>query len=421
MQNNSGLIVIFNSLMFIAILSAILFGITNVIVSRYSSSRSFAMSKQSYLAAQSGIGEVYYRLKSNMPVPASLNIQLSSASASINTSDIPAGKSINVDSAAGEYERNVLMNLSLGTGISFHYGIQSGNGGFYMENSSKVYGNIFSTGIITGTGNYVYGDVISAGPAGLISSIHATGTAFAHTIQNSTVDKDAYYMDLINTSVVGTKYPNSPDQSPVSLPISDAQIDEWKQQAMDAGDVVCTDGTYKIDTDTPLGPKRIPCDLEISGNPTVTIGGYIWVVGNIVTKNSPIIKMSSALANKNIALIADDPSDRVDGSRIIIANSTVFQGSGSPGSFVFLISQNHSAEEGGSTEAISLGNSSAAMVAYASHGLISLQNNMSLKEVTAYKITLRNSASVTYDTGLASALFEAGPGGGYDLLDWLEI
>ncbi len=63
---------------------------------------------------------------------------------------------------------------------------------------------------------------------------------------------------------------------------------------------------------------------------------------------------------------------------------------------------------------------SAAMVTYASHGQVSLSQSVSLKEVTAYKIVLTQSANVIYDSGLPSTLFQGGPSGGYELLSWEE-
>ena len=78
-----------------------------------------------------------------------------------------------------------------------------------------------------------------------------------------------------------------------------------------------------------------------------------------------------------------------------------------------MISQNNSAETGGSTNAISMGQGASALVGYASHGQITLSQSTNVKEITAYKIVLTNTASVTYDTGLSNTLFESGPGGSW--------
>ncbi|MFA6519320.1 MAG: hypothetical protein WCT41_00635 [Candidatus Paceibacterota bacterium] len=315
---------------------------------------------------------------------------------------------------------NVGINNSA---ISFHYGIQSGNGGFFMDNSSLVRGNVFSSGSVIGTSqNMIYGDVISSGASGLVYGIHATSSVYAHSIGNASestiVDKDAYYATTkTNTTVTGTSHPGSPDQPVVDLPISDDQINQWEETAAAGGTVTCSDGSYNISSGSEsLGPVKIPCDLDISGSAVVTIQGHIWVTGNIVVQNSATVKMDPALGATNVAIIADNPANRLTSSTIKVKNTATFEDSGTPGSFVFLISQNNSAETGGSEEAFELSNSASALVAYAAHGLIPLENTVSLKEATAYKIRLKNSANVTYDSGLPSAVFQTGPGGSWSFV-----
>ena len=58
---------------------------------------------------------------------------------------------------------------------------------------------------------------------------------------------------------------------------------------------------------------------------------------------------------------------------------------------------------------------------YAAHGEIRIKQSLTLKEVTAYKIRLQNSAEVIYESGLASLLFTSGPGGGFEVSSWGEI
>jgi len=50
-----------------------------------------------------------------------------------------------------------------------------------------------------------------------------------------------------------------------------------------------------------------------------------------------------------------------------------------------------------------------------------MENNAILKEVSAYKIHLKNNAEVVYETGLANVLFSSGPGGGFEIKSWMEI
>src|SRR6185295_15723259 len=112
------------------------------------------------------------------------------------------------------------------------------------------------------------------------------------------------------------------------------------------------------------------------------------VTGNITTQTGPTIRIDPALGSQNVAIIADNPSNQTGSGIITVGQSTIFLGSGSAGSFVFLISQNKSAEQGGSTVAISMAQGASALVAYASHGLLTLSQSVSVKEATGYKIAL---------------------------------
>jgi hypothetical protein len=416
-----------NVVLFIAIALAIIVGVANPILSHYSSAAGLLYSKQSYLTTQSAIEDAIFRLKTGKNMPSSMTLALSSGSATVAVTSTASGKTIIADATTTSYGRNAQVDLTLGTGVAFHYGIQSGEGGFVLENSSSVTGNVFSAGSITGSNNLIRGDVISAGPSGLLNGIHATGTVFAHTIQSSIVDKDAYYQSISGTTVNGILHPGSSDQAPTDLPISDAQIGDWESDAAtQAPPATCSGSTYSITSDTTIGPLKIPCNLSIK-NATVTINGPIWVTGNIDIKGSTV-QMASGLASQNVAIIADNPSNTTGSSIITTDTGTTFYAAGCPsacisGAFVFLISQNNNEEtnHNGAVDAIGLGQSSSGLIAYAGHGLISVGQSVSLKEVTAYKIILQNTANVVYDTGLPNTLFEAGPGGGYDLLDWIEI
>jgi hypothetical protein len=270
----------------------------------------------------------------------------------------------------------------------------------------------------------IYGDVVSAGPSGIVYGIHATSSVYAHTIghasEPTTIDKNAYYATTkTNTTVNGTSYPNSADQAVAPLPISDEQITEWEAQAEAGGTITNCDaqGNYTITTSVSLGPKKIACNLVVkSSSGVLNVTGHLWVTGNLTTQTGPTIKMDPSLGSTNVAIIADNPLNTTGSGKIDIGQSSVFQGSGSPGSFVFLISQNNSAEVGGSTVAASMSQGASAMVVYASHGLITLSQSVSVKEATGYKIALSQSANVTYDTGLPSAVFESGPGGSWSFV-----
>jgi hypothetical protein len=435
MKNNfhnaqSGQAMLTAVIFFLFISMTVVLGMASPIIKHVRISNAMITSKASYFLAEGGIEDVLYRLKSGKQVAASETLSGGSGTATLLTTDTATGKQIISTATTNSLVRKMQMSVVLGDGIAFHFGIQAGNGGFSLSNSSSVTGNVYSGGTVSGSGNYIYGDAISSGASGLINNIHATGTAYAHVIQNSTIDKDAYYQTLTSSTVTGTRYSGSADQPTVALPISDDQITDWETQAVAGGTMssgACdsyssSTNTCTLTSSKTLGPLKIPFNLVIkSSSGVLTVAGPLWVVGNITTQTGPTIRMSSSLGSSNVAIVADNQSASTTSSIINIGQTTVFQGSGAVGSFVFMISQNGSAENGGSTDAISMSQGASALVAYASHGQISLSQSVSIKAITAYKIVLSQSANVTYDTGLASALFSAGPGGGYDITEWKEV
>jgi len=425
LKKQRGQIMIIVVIFFIFISTTIIFGLANPIVRHIAMATSIAGSKESFYTAEAGVEDVVYRLKFGLPVAASQTLIVGNHNVTTTVVDQSGGKMITASGIANSYFRKVKTFLTLGTGISFHYGIQAGLGGFVLLNSSSVTGNVHSSGPIIGASNNIYGDVVSAGQTGLIDGIRVSGSAYSNTIKNSIISKDAYYNNISGSTVSGTLYPASPNQPTADLPISDEQINEWESLAQ-AGGIIpassCPGGTYNITSSVTLGPTKIECNLLIKGNGVVlTMAGPIWVVGNITTQNGPIIRIISSLGSQNVALIADKPSDRVGSGIVDIGQNTQFQGSGSPNSFVFIISQNNAAEMNIATDAFNMGQSAGALVTYASHGQITLGQSVGVKEATAYKIILKNTANVVYDTGLPSTLFSSGPSGGFNILSWKEV
>ncbi len=420
-KKDRGAVMLVAIVFFIVISSTIVFGLVTPVLKQVKIGQENNKSKQSYYLANSSLEDVVYRIKTGKQYSSTEYLFLNGSSATTTVTDVSGGKSVTTSASVNNDVRKIRADLTLGTGIAFHYGVQSGEGGFELQNSSSIIGNVYSNGPVIGSGNMIYGNVVSAGPAGIINGIHATGSAYAHTIQNSTVDKDAFYTSRTSTTVGGISYPGSPDQATTSLPISDAQIADWENDAL-AGGTISSPCPYVISSNTTIGPKVIDCDLEIRGNGiVVTLTGPIWVKGNFETKLTPTVRVDPSFGNKSIPIIADDPANRITGSKITLLNSSIFQGSGSSTSYIFLVSQNNDAETGGTNNAIIMRQGTGAMILYAAHGQITLEQSVNLKEVTAYKIIMQNTSQVTYDTGLPSTLFDSGPGGGFDITSWLEI
>lgn len=404
---------------------SIIYGVVSPTLKQSAVAENFIQSGQSYATSESGVEDVIYRLKKGLPIGATeILVVASSTATTIITPIGNSEKSIFSSGDSFRRIRNISAGLVVSNGISFNYGLQVGNGGFDLENSSKIIGNVYSGGKIEGgNSNLIDGDVISSGVTGRIVGVNATGNVYAHSIADSLVGKNAYYQNITNTTVTGTKYPGSPDQADVPMPIPDTVVESWEQEAV-AGGMISSPCPYKINSNKTLGPVKITCDVEISGSPVITLNGPVWVTGNISFANSATIKVASALGTKSVVMIADNPNNRITSSQIDITNSNTFQGSGQSGSYVLLLSQNNAAELGapkGENVAINIQNTAGgALLVYAGHGEIQLNNSASLKEVTAFRVHAKNTASVTYETGLASLLFSSGPSGSWTIKGWKE-
>ncbi len=417
----SGQAMLLSALFFLLISMTITLGVVYPVTSHLSSTEAIERGAESLYAAQGVSEDVNYRLMKGMPVGTTETLSYGTVSATATTTTVSDGKEVQATGNSSAYLRKSKTHLSLGAGASFHYGMQSGEGGIVLNNSSSISGNVYSNGSVVGSGgNLIKGTVVSAGAAGKIDSVHATSTAYAHTITNADIDGDAYYQSISGTTVGGTLHAGSQDQATTSLPISDATITNWETAAA-AGGTYGGTCPYNTPSTVTLGPIKIPCDLNI-GSDTVTLAGPVWVTGSITIDNSTSVKVDSSLGSQSVAMIADKSGDRATGSAIVVKNNNSFQGSGSAGSNVLLISQNNSAETGGSESAITASNSASGdLLLYAGHGKIEVNNNVSLKEVTGYQIELNNSANIIYQTGLANLIFSSGPSGGYLFDTWREV
>jgi len=194
---------------FLFVSITITLGVTGPIYKEVRLVRDLTDSKNSYFLAEGGQEDVVYRLKNGLQLSPSETISLNGGTVVTLNVDTPGGKNIISSATTSSLVRRVQTSLIAGTGASFSYGVQTGEGGFIMENFSSISGNLFSNGPVMGSGvSVVRGDVISAGPNGLADSIHATGTVWAHEIKDSEVDQDAYYQIISNTTVSGNLFPS---------------------------------------------------------------------------------------------------------------------------------------------------------------------------------------------------------------------
>ncbi len=419
--------------------SVMMFTLNQSIFSDLSDFNNLTRSKQAILASESGVEDVVYRrLFGTFSVDTTEVLVLGDVRATTTTDYDSPNDIYTIEGIAdkGSVVRKSQALMTVSAGSSFNYGLQAGNGGISLSNNSDIYGNIYSNGTVQGAGSAeVFGDIVSAGPSGIVADITATGSIFANTIDHINAGIDAHYNVQIGTNaqnpVAGTRYTPATNQTPVDLPISTTTIDEWKQAILDYGTVItaadplCSSGTYTINTNVTIGYLKVECNLDIrkTGPSTiVTLDGPIWVSGNLSFTQGPTLRVDPALGRRSVQMIADNESNRLTSSRIEVRNATTFTGSGDDRSYIMLLSMNESASNSGAVVAIDVAQSANGdVLVYAGEGLITIGNNIDLREVTGYQINVANGSSVTYESGLASLLFTAGPGGGYTLEDWQQI
>ena len=429
-RGDSGQILMVAVVGFTVVALVIVFGITSPIIRQVQTVRNFQISKQSYFTAEAGSEDVFYRIKNNLTISSPEVVSLGNAIATVTVSTTgPGEQEILSEGNASNLIRSVVKNITVTDGFEFSFAVQVGPGGLRMQNDSDVIGNVYSSGPIDGDDNdknYILGDAVSSGPGGSIDEIHATSSAYAHTITDSKIDKDAYYVTKTNTTVTGTSYPGSPDQPSVSMPIAEFLLDQWEADAV-AGGTISSPCPYNINSNVTLGPKKIDCDVRVYGNNTVVpLTGTLWINGNLTIDNDPEFKVADSVGNKSVPVVAHSTSNPTTKGMIDINNEPNFYGSetggvANPDSYIMFISRNTSAESGGTVKAITAGNHvTGNLLLYAPHGAVELSNEVILREVTSYSLTLKNNTQVYYNIGLAQPLFTTGPGGAWKIKRWKE-
>src|SRR3989344_2733848 len=286
-----------------------------------------------------------------------------------------------------------------------NYFVVGGDTG-YANGTAKIGRVSSSTWNQLGTNTDLFFSISTGGAFGSISGLTVgsagVGNAYSHTVTGSTVAGTIY----CQTGSGNNKSCNTTLADPVTqnFPISDQNIEDWKEMALAGG---TSRGISLSGAQTQsIGPKKINGSISLSNSAVLTVTGVLWVTGNISISNNTIIKLASSFGSDGGIII-------VDGT-ISTNNSAVFNGSGTAGSYLMAISTNTG------SSAIALNNSAGSVILIAPYGGITMNNSAGAKQVTAKSITLNNTATITYESGLADASFSTGPAGSWDILSWQE-
>jgi len=432
--SNSGQAILTSVVFFMFISMIVVSGAYTVSYKESKSSRDFGTSKKSFFMAESGLEDLAYRITKGKSHDTAEVLSLDGYFATTTVADINGAKEITATGTASKMIRRSKIKLTNTSGMAFHYGVQVGSGGVEMGESSDVVGSIYSNGSISGdNGAQISGDAIVAGQAGAnsISGVIVKGDAKANSISGSKICGNAYYqsidsgsLEFLNSPTTqtcgtpvtnGAAYPNSSDPPVENMPVSQADIDQWKADAQAGGTVL---GNYNVTSNVSLGPKEITGNLTMnSQNKILTVTGNIYVRGNIDIDNGSTIRCNASYGAKSCLIVAD--------GWIHADNNGTFAGSGTAGSFIMLLTTlacDGSFSEGCTHHngAVDVHNNATGVIFYAQNGKVNLHNGVNVTEVTAYKLSLDNNAVITYDQGLANSNFSSGPSGGYSIESWRE-
>lgn len=175
-NTQKGQVIIINTLVFFVLSTAIIFALTSPVISSFHITKSFSKSKEAFLLANSATNEVLYKLNSNKNLASSETLSLAQGSAIITSANTGKGKTITVQSDVDTYQRNYQTDLVTGEGVSFSYGLQVGQGGFYMINDATINGNVYSSGDIIGENHaHITGTAISSNVSDPVSVVSNQG------------------------------------------------------------------------------------------------------------------------------------------------------------------------------------------------------------------------------------------------------
>lgn len=234
-----------------------------------------------------------------------------------------------------------------------------------------------------------------------LTNIRVNGNARANILQSCNIGGNAYFQNTNTCTVTGIQNPGTPDSPPQAMPISQAQIDEWKDTAESGGTQA---GNYIVNGSVTMGPRKIAGDLIVNG--TLYMTGPVWVEGDITLGNNSAVRVDSAVGASGTVLLADDPVNQSGSGYINISNNVIIAGNNFPNSYPMILTTK-------SGSAMSISNNAAGAIFYAANGTINVSNNAGGSQITGYGINLSNNATVTYSTGLQNATFANGPGGSW--------
>ncbi len=239
------------------------------------------------------------------------------------------------------------------------------------------------------------------------NSVNIQGDAHANTLIDLDIDNGAYYQSAQNITA-GSLHPDSPDPQPLPLPISQGNIDEWKDQADEnvyTGDIT--------NCPTVLNSGKYEGNITLPDLCTVRVHTPIWVTEDFYMNQQSKLRLESSYGASSGVFIVDGQVTMEQQNDI---QGSCWQNTCANGSYLFLISEFNSRDDPEGDYAIHVQQQGNTGVLYSNLGTIRVEQQNDFTEITAWKISLGQQMDITYDQGLAGAFFSSGPGGSYSVV-----
>jgi Tfp pilus assembly protein PilX len=309
-------------------------------------------------------------------------------------------------------DRTYWMVLDTSSSSSKYY-IIGANSSSYANGVGKIgqYSSSWSNTTPAGLDGYFQmylgGNPSTLGGSTYVGGVYVgtTGSdiAWAHNVVGASVTGSLYCQTgSYNNKICNT---SRPDPTPQPLPLSDANIQDWKDDAAAGGTI---SGDYHVNwAGATLGPKVIMGNLLVDGGGTLTVSGTLYIKGNITLTGGGKIVLADSYGSSNGVIVND--------GYIILNGGSSFAGSGQPGSYPFLITTSACPVASGCSgnDAVTLSGGAGTVAVIAQDGNIHISGGAALKEVTGKQITMDGGATLVYDSGLVNANFTSGPGGSW--------
>ena len=235
------------------------------------------------------------------------------------------------------------------------------------------------------------------------NKIEIGGDAHANTIENADISGDAYYQSLINSDVGGSSHPGSSDPTPKVFPISQANIQDWRDKAYQNGGEIIGDITS---CPPALNSQRIIGNVNLGSGCSVTVTPPVHIVGDLTMDSNNVFRLASSYGAASGVIVVD--------GKISMNSNNRFLGTGVGASLLMALSTYDSRSDG--ISAVVLNSQGNTGVFYADKGIIEPGTNNQFKELTAWGIRLINGSTINYETGLSSTMFSSGPTGSYSIV-----